>query len=123
MGLGFKTLELTPYARYLELTPNELGMFELETGGISSLKLGASVGNISGNYYWNRTTDKFDLRFHIGAVDVIPFGETKLVFNPVSFGRSISFYGSFETEINVPLMKVLNYRQEFFEKTGFPLNR
>ncbi|MFO7851915.1 MAG: RHS repeat-associated core domain-containing protein [Bacteroidales bacterium] len=123
LGFGFKTIEYTPYARFISATLNELGNFTLETGGVSSFKYGVSIANISGNYYWNRISSKLDLRIHIGAVDIVPFGDAKLVFNPFSFGQSIKFYNSFETEVNVPLMNVLYYRQEFFEKTGIPLNR
>jgi len=122
LGLGFKTIEYTPYARFASATLNEFGKFEFETGNVSSFKYGISIANISGSYYWNRPDGKLDLRLHIGTVDYVPFGDTKLIFNPFSVGRS-GFFNSLEMEINVPLMNVINYRQEFFEKTGFPLNR
>ncbi|MBD3182968.1 hypothetical protein GF312_11805 [Candidatus Poribacteria bacterium] len=106
LGFGFETFEFTPYARFISATLRETGRFKFETGGISSLKYGVSIANISGNFYWNRPYNKLDLRIHIGTVDIVPFGETKLIFNPFSFGRSINFYNSIETELNVPLINI-----------------
>ena len=123
LGFGTRTFEFTPYARFLTATLNESGEFSFETGSITSFKLGHSVANISGIYYWNRLSNKIDLRVHLGAVDICPNNNVKFIFNPFSLGHSISFYNSFETEINVPLMEVLDYRQNFFESTGIPLNR
>ena len=123
LGLGTRTFETTPYARFLTATLDESGEFSFETGSLTSFKLGHPVANISGNYYWNRLSNKIDLRVHLGAIDICPNNNVKLIFNPFSLGHSISFYNSFETEMNVPLMEVLDYRQDFFESTGIPLNR